>query len=305
MEDFVDDDTLMDESVAPHLEKQPPAATTEKEQKLLDFILNREQADSVTDPSAKQVKPFEERKGNADAPPPGVTEPPAYWGLALIIIIILGAVGFALLGVKQRGELSTLFWRLTLRSTPKVILLESRQDKSLLLEIAGEHRRIIVQQSDRESWLLVSQDDFTAANPSLSPDGAWVAYLSTQNAPEIVIVPLENAERITYESADLATFGRRRDIDVASICDWTSIAWAADGEHLAFFGCAEDPPVSQVFVAELSPEDSTLTPSLITGTVASGVDPRQILWLGANQISVTFPPTKTTKVETVETFSIH
>jgi hypothetical protein len=228
-----------------------------------------------------------------------------FWGLGIALLFIVAALVVWLLGQQQLVRVSSFLTRLTLRSKPQVTLLESQNDKSLLLETEGKRNRVLVQQAGREGWLLVSQDDFTAANPTLSPDGAWVAYLSTQNAPEIVIVPLENAERITYESADLATFGRRRDIDVASICDWTSIAWGADGEHLAFFGCAEDPPVSQVFVAELSPEDSTLTPSLITGTVASGVDPRQILWLGANQISVTFPPTKTTKVETVETFSIH
>jgi dipeptidyl aminopeptidase/acylaminoacyl peptidase len=179
---------------------------------------------------------------------------PKYWGLGIVLLLIMGAVTVWLLGQQQLGKVSTFFLLdFTLRSKPEVALLESRDDKSLLLETDGKYNRVLVQQADRESWLLVSQDDFTVANPSLSPDGAWVAYLSTQEAPEIIIVPLENAERITYESADLATFGRRRDIDVASICDWTSIAWAADGEHLAFFGCAEDPPMSQVFVANFSP----------------------------------------------------
>lgn len=278
-------------------------SVTKEEQELIDFIEQKEQKEPEPE-SAESLKSTRSQGDLRNTPPPGAYKPPSIWGIVFALILVIGAVVVWLLSEQQHVALSTFLKSFTLHSVPKVTLLESRDDRSLLLETEGKRNRVLVQQAGREGWLLVSQDDFTAANPSLSSDGAWVAYLSTQDAPEIVIVPLENAERVTYTSADLATFARRRDISVVSICDWTPIAWAADGEHLAFFGCAEDPRVSQVFIADLSPEDSTLTPSLITGTVASGVEPRQILWLGANQISVTFPPNQITKVETVETFSI-
>lgn len=265
---------------------EPPRATTDAEQQLIDFVSSREQ------------------EGVRNGPPPGASERPRLWSLVLLLLIIAGAVTVTIVGAKQRGELSGLFRRVALRSRPQVILLESRQDRSLLLEIDGEGQRVIVQRPDRESWVLVSRDDFTAANPSLSPDGAWVAYLSTRDSPEVVVVPLEQPGQVRYTSADLEGFGCRSDIDVKSICPWTPIAWAMDSAHLAFFGCAEDPPMSWAFVGTLSTSTMTLQPSLIAGTVASGAEARQILWVGPDQVSVTFPPTGDSEAETVKTFSI-
>jgi hypothetical protein len=229
---------------------------------------------------------------------------PKYWGLALVLLILVGGAVVAVVGAWQRGNLLSLLYRFASRPTPEVVFLESQQERSLFLESDGKRNRVLIQGPDRESWLLVSRDDYTAANPALSPDGLWVAYLSTQDAPKIVVVPLEQQGRLNYASSDLEDFGRRSDIEVASICPWTPIAWAMDSARLAFFGCAEDPALSRAFVATLADSGATLKLELIPGTVAPGTDSRQILWMGDDRVSVTFPPGDPSQAETVRTLSV-
>ncbi len=229
-----------------------------------------------------------------------------YWELALALWLVIMAVLVTLAGFYRRGETLLFFLRTvqpTIMPTPE-LLDKLSNGTELFLETDGERRRVIVQLPDRESWVLVSQDDFTAANPSLSPDGAWVAYLSTQDAPEIVNVPLEKPGKATYTSNELQGLGLRIGITMTSICPWTPIAWAEDSTRLAFFGCADDPPVSRAFTADLVTSSMTLQSSLVAGSVAYGHTPRQILWLDSDQVSVTFPPAAPGEPETVEIFSI-
>jgi len=184
-------------------------------------------------------------------------------------------------------------------------LLESRDEKSLLLQTDGERRQVLVQLPDRDGWVVVSRDDFTAANPALSPDGAWVAYLSTQGAPKIVVVPLEQAGRVSYTSEDLRRDDQENKTPMTDICPWSPVAWSMDSQRLAFFGCLDDPPMSRVFVADLI---NTTTPSLrvhrIDDIMAPGLEPRQISWIGSDKVLVTFPPTADTETETAQTIPV-
>ncbi|MBN2006036.1 MAG: PD40 domain-containing protein [Anaerolineae bacterium] len=222
-----------------------------------------------------------------------------------MLLLLLGlAVVSYVIGAVRRGDISNLFRRVTLRSTPQVLFLESRQDKALFLETDGDRQRVIVRQPNQSDWRIASQDDFTATNPALSPDGAWVVYLSTRTAPQLVLVPLDRSEYVTYTSAALADFSARNRITVTTICPWTPIAWAADSTRVAFFGCAENPSLSQMFVANVLTATLDLQSGVVTGTLVTGENPRQVLWIGADRVMVTFPATTSDQAETIETFDI-
>ena len=283
---------------------EPPRAETAADAELMaDAEKIRASVAQTSEPS-KDPTPMPDLQDGANSQYAGKHPIPRYVGLAILLLFIASSVFVALWGAKERGELSALFQRVTSRSAPQVLFLESRNDKSLFLETDDERHRVLVQLPDRSGWFLVSRDDFTAANPALSPDGAWVAYLSTQNAPELVVVPLEQSGRVTYGSTDLQEWGRRRDITVTTVCPWTPIAWAEDSTRLAFFGCTADPLLSHAFVAELVTPTLALQPGLITGTLVVGDAPRQILWVGPDQVSVTCPPTDPIDAESVKTFSV-
>lgn len=235
----------------------------------------------------------------------GATEPKTKpWGRIMLLLLLGLAVVSYVIGAVRRGDISNLFRRVTLRSTPQVLFLESRQDKALFLETDGDRQRVIVRQPNQSDWRIASQDDFTATNPALSPDGAWVVYLSTRTAPQLVLVPLDRSEYVTYTSAALADFSARNRITVTTICPWTPIAWAADSTRVAFFGCAENPSLSQMFVANVLTATLDLQSGVVTGTLVTGENPRQVLWIGADRVMVTFPATTSDQAETIETFDI-
>ncbi|MFP4394615.1 MAG: hypothetical protein ACLFTI_05060 [Anaerolineales bacterium] len=199
-----------------------------------------------------------------------------------------------------------VFRRVSLRPAPQMVLLESRDEKSLLLQTDGERRQVLVQLPDRDGWVVVSRDDFTAANPALSPDGAWVAYLSTQGAPKIVVVPLEQAGRASYTSEDLRRDDQQNKTPMTDICPWSPVVWSMDSQRLAFFGCLYDPPMSRVFVADLiiNTTPPTLQAYRIDDIMAPGLEPRQISWIGSDKVLVTFPPTADTETETARTIPV-
>ncbi len=227
------------------------------------------------------------------------------WDLVLVLLLLVIAVLVTLVGARQRGEALPFLPHALEPSIPTSQSLDRLTDGTeLLLETDDERRRVFVRLPDRESWVLVSQDDFTAANPALSPDGAWVAYLSTQDAPAMVVVPLEQSGKVIYTSADLQGLGQRMGITMTSICAWTPIAWATDGARLAFFGCTDDPSASRAFFADLITTTMTLQPSLVAGSVASGDNLRQLWWNSSDQLSVTFPPTAPGEHTTVQEFSV-
>jgi hypothetical protein len=159
---------------------------------------------------------------------------------------------------------------------------------------------------DREGWILVSRDDGTAASPALSPDGRWVAYRSTLNEPTVVAVALEQSGRIVFTCENVTEAGEETGVKMTTICPWTPVAWSMDSTHLAFFGCGDDPPHSRVVVVELDLDTETpaFTPTIMTGTIANGLEPRQLLWVGSEQVSVTFPSTDPDQPESVKLFIV-
>jgi hypothetical protein len=230
---------------------------------------------------------------------PSTELPKKAWDLLLLFVLVLLAIFVTLAGAWYRGEaLSSLPKLISQQDAPRQ-LLDVQDGKFLLLESEDKHNQVFVQLPNQAEWWYVSKGDSGVANPSLSSDGAWVAYLSIQNSPQLVIASMEQQQGVlTYTSTLLEDFGYRNNVLVTNICPWTPVAWSEDDTRLAFFGCNEDPPQSITLVADWLTATLTLQPEVITGTVISGLEPRDLLWVDTNQIAITF------QSEPVRTFSV-
>ena len=216
------------------------------------------------------------------------TNRPKQYGKRAIIIFVCLCVIACVAGFFERNQLPTfLLKRAPWHHALEIELIESRDDRVLMLETSGEASRVIVEVSGQASWLLVSQGDTTATNPALSPDGEQVAYVTERDGEQLVIVSLTSNTRRTVRAGQIQDADGDDGLDGMRLCPWTPIAWAPTGDRIAFFGCAEDDSLSVVLVGELSGPAISLT--VVARSKVESSATRQLSWLDDTQLVVSTP----------------
>lgn len=134
---------------------------------------------------------------------------------------------------------------------------------------------VIVKTATENGWRSISQDDFTAKNPALSPKGGLVAYISEKESPHIEIVPLSTAAPYQIYPTTTHTSLSSRELPSLSVCPWSPVQWSPNEELIAFFACTEKPIETYAVVVDIS-SDSTMVWVEDSSIVA---DERSVVWL--------------------------
>lgn len=217
-----------------------------------------------------------------------------FFRLALLIAVIVLVVVF-LLSERQRGNMQN--WLRSESQPPVTNLIEVYNGVALLSEQNGESSRILVQQVDQASWLVVSRDDYTAKHPKLSLDGKMVAYRTEQGDEAIRVVPLVGNQSFVVTDSQIKDSGESKNVQRLEICEWTELAWSPDNKQLAFFACSSNPARSLALITALGQPTSTI--SLMIDTDLEILTPRTLAWLTNNQLIVVNPFNKgSTEVKT-------
>jgi len=199
-----------------------------------------------------------------------------------ILIFILGLATWGL-GKFQRPDDHTGQWTQFMSGDDSLSLLDARQGVALLLKRNDNETSVVARVNGQSKWLLVSQDDTTVSNPSLSPDGRQIAYLSQQAGGQIVIVPVFQDQSYTISVDSLTPLG----LGTLKFCDWTPLVWHPTVKHLAFIACQVQEKYSIVVVADL-----TLVPpipQIVADSLSESDRPRQLHWLDDQQLIFTLP----------------
>jgi hypothetical protein len=210
------------------------------------------------------------------------------YGRVVLLIAVLTAVAIWSLGNLPNSD---LFQRLGQPKPlpPSTTLVDSRAGLVLMLEQSGASSRVIVERADQSSWLLVSRDDHTAANPTLSPDATLVAYVTARDDGGVVVTSLVTDILITITAAQIKTAGEGAGFTGMQICPWTPVAWDPTNSRLAFFGCVEDDPLSMALVGDLTGLDPALE-AVPSSKIESSVK-RDLKWLDRTRITISTPAT--------------
>ena len=233
-------------------------------------------------------QPGDRDAGGTQSVPVGTTgdeasRPKRYGRLGLVALAVLALIA-SIVGLAERYDLTSITQSVPLGSQPSLTQVESRHGRTLFLETHGDTRRVLVQTHGQASWQLVSKDDVTAVNPSLSPSSERVAYLSEKNDGSIVIVSLLDSEEYHITSEDIEDFVRRMPSAGTKVCSWTPISWDPDGHRVAFFGCREEPPLSIVVIADVSSQSPAL--GIVTGSDMATLSHRQVHWSSTTELII-------------------
>lgn len=245
------------------------------------------------------------RSSTADSVPPGGVNQQGsgvkHLGkMVALVLVLLGAIVF-FAGRRGPETWPAFFKTITGSENVGTTLVDSHAGVVLMLETDGDSSRVLVSRSGDAGWILVSRDDTTATNPSLSLDGERVAYLTRRGGGQIAIVSLTDNWResigvnLIREAASNAGLGE------AGLCPWTPVSWAPMSERIAFFGCGQDDAFSVAVVATFADPDVTLS---IIGASRSDVSgARQIEWLDGTCLVVSTPSGDRDE-PTVKTFDV-
>jgi len=218
---------------------------------------------------------------------------------ALLVMLSLVALIGILLGPVRRGEIWIMFQQIVEPQTPNFELLDSRDGVALLTRTERDYSEVIVQLAGQSGWRYVSDDDFTAKFPTLSPSGEQVAYLSEANGVHIEVVLLTSDTRQFVTATIMDTFLSARQMTGLSVCSWSPVHWSPDETHLAFFACLQDPEVSYAAVVDLLSD-----PPPIVWLEKDGIPEyeRSLIWLDSTHLLIGVPTSGNggTTIETVE-----
>lgn len=220
----------------------------------------------------------------------GVKPAPRKWSYYLLRVIgVLAMVALVvwMAGFFDRRGYLPLLRRVGPWSEPTFELVQARNGRVLLTESDKRHSRVILQVPDQPSWLLISRDDLHAVNPTLSPGGEAVAYVSTADKTTIVVVSLNDNSLLTIMDRHVRASSVSQALPEMSICEWTPLAWSPDDKALAFYGCRIGQPYSMAYVARWDNEKVEVKPLLDSG--ASLATARQVEWLGSDSVVLSVP----------------
>lgn len=244
-------------------------------------------------------------KSAGDQIRPGVADqrPKFPWRTALILAAVLLVLTAAvwLFGADRRGSLGQ--WLPLKKAVSTTELTEAGPDSILMFSQVGDLRQIMVLRSGQASWQLVSQDDSTAQNPSLSPDGNLVAYTSQRNGGEVVVVSLVDSQHAEVNSSTILKEGERENLRRLGLCEWSPVAWSPDNGRIAFFSCGTRPTRSILGVADLRTTPPDLT--FVSQSEAENDKQRDVLWLNATQIVASSPITDSGTLDvSIDTYDV-
>jgi hypothetical protein len=178
-------------------------------------------------------------------------------------------------------------------------LVEARDGVALLTRREQKRSEVAVQMAGQTGPRYISDSDFTAKHPSLSPKGTLVAYVSEERGTHIVIASLITETRKSISATTVDPSLSARQLTGLSVCSWSPVHWSPDENRIAFFACTLKPVNSYAVVADLS-----LSPPAIVWVEDKSValENRMLIWLNSSRLLVSEPSDdgKGQIIETVE-----
>lgn len=156
----------------------------------------------------------------------------------ILVFILLGAIIWGI-GKLEFNFLTQLETVNLSSSAPKFELVDAHKGIVLMIKHEDKCSNINVQKINENNWRNISMFDCTVKNPSLSPNGKEVAYISGKNFSHVVVTSIDsNIQKvIEIKYFDKSLTEKATKLRNSFICDWSQIKWAPNGTHLSFFAC--------------------------------------------------------------------